>query len=794
MSQPPCAHCACCGGKPAKRQRICPSSILGSLNIFRIEKIRITPFGADSSKKLQGRSADVEPAYLGTDCGRVKEYFNSTEPLCVAVKKLRLDYDTVDDWVLAPLAHELSLLSKLSHSNIVKLVGFVEDAKEGVAWMILPWESNGNLREYVQSMDLKIPERVSLIFGVAQGIQYLHSRKPPICHGDLKSLNVLVNSANRAIITDFGSARPLGCVFALREGFETVQEHRQGTLDQEQVSVQTEVSQSGTFITLTGPKWTLRWAAPELLNGGLPSLASDIWAFGWICWEAITGKLPFPEANEVTVVLQVVEGQLPQLGDHNDLNQIHDLCSLMRDCWMLDPSKRPPARKCAVDISWMTRVTPSTPTIHGVSRPASAALLRARGWMNLKNGYTDNALHHFNQALDVAQSTGDQMGIVNAVEALAEVYYMMSDLPMAKAWYSRAQNMCIQSGETLGLANVFKGLGDVYASENEYAMAETLYSSAYNLYASLPNHQGIGNVIIGRAKICHMQDMHTRSRSLYMEAVTIFAGIGTQFGIATAKKGLGLTHYMMDEYSEAEADYIEARNIFIRIGDYLGVAQASQGLGDVYCASRQYSDAQAMYTYSHKVYLHFKDQRSAVHAALGQANVCFKTGLYSEAEATYEHLHRLSAQIDYAMGKAHALKGLGDVYSTRRQHSRAEESYLRARDIYARCADQLCLGNVAKRLANIYYMQGQYSNAENLYINARVLYSKVGDQHGLASVIHGLANVYYMNDEYSKARDSYILACIIYRRIRVRHGLESAIEGLESIDQSFLFDAVCPEC
>lgn len=98
-------------------------------------------------------------------------------------------------------------------------------------------------------------------------------------------MNVLVNSANGAIITDFGSARPLGCVFSLREGFETAHEHRQNALDQKEVSVQTEISQSGTFITMTGPKWTLRWAAPELLHGGLPNLASDIWAFGWICWE-----------------------------------------------------------------------------------------------------------------------------------------------------------------------------------------------------------------------------------------------------------------------------------------------------------------------------------------------------------------------------------------------------------------------------------------------------------------------------------------------------------------------------
>lgn len=192
--------------------------------------MRITPLGADSSKKLEGSSADVEPAYLGMDDGRAKDYCDSTEPPCVAVKKLRLDYDTVDGRVLAvsvvpssesafvpdilipkfqALAHEVSLLSKLSHPNIVKLVGFVEDVKEGAAWMILPWESNGNLREYVQSTDLEIPERVSLvcltvggvqevshsssiqIFDVAQGIQYLHSRKPSICHGDLKSVSVI---------------------------------------------------------------------------------------------------------------------------------------------------------------------------------------------------------------------------------------------------------------------------------------------------------------------------------------------------------------------------------------------------------------------------------------------------------------------------------------------------------------------------------------------------------------------------------------------------------------------------
>ena len=51
----------------------------------------------------------------------------------------------------------------LSHPNIIKLVGFVEDMQKGDAWMILPWEGNGNVREFLQSGEWDIPERIFLV-------------------------------------------------------------------------------------------------------------------------------------------------------------------------------------------------------------------------------------------------------------------------------------------------------------------------------------------------------------------------------------------------------------------------------------------------------------------------------------------------------------------------------------------------------------------------------------------------------------------------------------------------------
>lgn len=59
--------------------------------------------------------------------------------------------------------NELSLMASLSHANITELRGFVEDMENGNAWIITPWEANGNVREFLQSGEWDIPERVSLV-------------------------------------------------------------------------------------------------------------------------------------------------------------------------------------------------------------------------------------------------------------------------------------------------------------------------------------------------------------------------------------------------------------------------------------------------------------------------------------------------------------------------------------------------------------------------------------------------------------------------------------------------------
>ncbi|KIO17051.1 hypothetical protein M407DRAFT_85339, partial [Tulasnella calospora MUT 4182] len=183
---------------------------------------------------------------------------------------------------------------------------------------------------------------------VTRGVQYLHSRDPPICHGDLKSINVLVNSKCRAVLTDFGSARRL-----TKTAADTQTRRPENKAQPAPEFEATFCATSGTM-TLTGNEYTLRWAAPELLMDDEPGLSSDMWALGWICYEVMTNSVPFENVRKDAIIIKhVIDGKLPSVTDHARMSLIRQLCSLMAECWSVDPTKRPMAEDCRKSMTWM---------------------------------------------------------------------------------------------------------------------------------------------------------------------------------------------------------------------------------------------------------------------------------------------------------------------------------------------------------------------------------------------------------------------------------------------------------
>ncbi|KIJ10920.1 hypothetical protein PAXINDRAFT_16143 [Paxillus involutus ATCC 200175] len=213
-------------------------------------------------------------------------------PIDVAVKAMRTYL--ADDKRTKRLRREVRVWQNLKHVNVLPLFGTTMGFGRFPA-MVCPWLENGPLTSYLERRgnSLKIGERLALLHDVAVGLQYLHSQS--VVHGDLSGGNVLIRANGRACIADFGLSTLL-----------------------------TELGGS-TFATSFQARGTLRWAAPELyLNDQTsgdeenpprvpPTPRSDIYSFGGIMLQVLTGKIPYHYyPRDERVLLALSQGETPR--------------------------------------------------------------------------------------------------------------------------------------------------------------------------------------------------------------------------------------------------------------------------------------------------------------------------------------------------------------------------------------------------------------------------------------------------------------------------------------------------
>ncbi|TFK48177.1 kinase-like protein [Heliocybe sulcata] len=183
--------------------------------------------------------------------------------------------------------------------------------------------ADGDIRSYLGSRILSVQEVKKWLFNIAVGLNYLHDND--IVHADLRAVNVLVsrNSEGNEVpqITDFGLSRFIATTSA---------------------AAQIPSKQSKTEIT-----GNTRWLAPEviILKGHKHTRESDVWSFGWLCWEIATGTHPLPDLIEPAVYTEVAITYTRPRRDiecknTNGREIADELWILMEACWSRMPEKR----------------------------------------------------------------------------------------------------------------------------------------------------------------------------------------------------------------------------------------------------------------------------------------------------------------------------------------------------------------------------------------------------------------------------------------------------------------------
>jgi len=222
----------------------------------------------------------------------------------VAVKVIT---DVGMDTPFQDLQHEVFVMSKLSHPNLVELKGICLSP----LCMILDYFPLGSLNTHVQESSpiLTWNYRVNIALDIIKGMIYLHSKD--IIHRDLRSHNILVITLSEVAdvtvkVGDFGTAVALaGCTI--------------------------------------GGEFNYRWTAPEILSGTTYSEKIDLYSFGIVLWELLQAGFPFAEYKDLDQsckadqAKEIIAGLRPTIP--KDCPPLYH--EIILKCWANDPTTRP---------------------------------------------------------------------------------------------------------------------------------------------------------------------------------------------------------------------------------------------------------------------------------------------------------------------------------------------------------------------------------------------------------------------------------------------------------------------
>jgi B-Raf proto-oncogene serine/threonine-protein kinase len=234
--------------------------------------------------------------------------------------------------------NEVAVLRKARHVNVLLFMGCV--SKKGQLAIVTQWCEGSSLYKHlhVNESKFELLNVIEIARQTSQGMDYLHAKN--IIHRDLKSNNIFLHDDNFTVkIGDFGLA-----------------------------TVKSRWTGSGQFKQPTG---SILWMAPEVIrmcDDSPYTFQSDIYAFGIVLYELLSGMLPYCHiSNKDQILFMVGRGYLKP-----DLNNIRSdtpkaLRRLLTDCIKTTRTDRPLFRQVLVSLENLMR---SLPKIHrSVSEP-----------------------------------------------------------------------------------------------------------------------------------------------------------------------------------------------------------------------------------------------------------------------------------------------------------------------------------------------------------------------------------------------------------------------------------------
>jgi len=187
---------------------------------------------------------------------------------------------------LARFEREAKVLASLNHPNIAAIYGF-EDSGEAQA-LVMELVEGPTLAERIKSGTIPLDEALPIAKQIAEGLEYAHERG--IVHRDLKPANIKLTNNDAVKILDFGLAKAL-----------------EGDISATDISSSPTISRMATQAGII--LGTAAYMSPEQAKGKSVDRRADIWAFGCVLYEMLTGKMPFSGETATDTLAAVIRAE-----------------------------------------------------------------------------------------------------------------------------------------------------------------------------------------------------------------------------------------------------------------------------------------------------------------------------------------------------------------------------------------------------------------------------------------------------------------------------------------------------
>jgi len=244
------------------------------------------------------------------------------------------------------MEREAKAISALQHPNICTLYDI--GTQDGTDFLVMEYLEGQTLAERLVKGPLPIDQVLKIATEIAHALDKAHQRG--IVHRDLKPANIMLTKAG-AKLMDFGLAKPEVSIASKAVGPFTP-----STPTMNLASLTAAVSPLTQKGSIVG---TFQYMAPELLQGAEADARSDLFSFGCVLYEMITGRRAFEGKSQLSVFSSILEK------DPEPITASQPLTPPMLDrvisaCLAKDPADRiQSAHDVAMDLSWVSESAPS---------------------------------------------------------------------------------------------------------------------------------------------------------------------------------------------------------------------------------------------------------------------------------------------------------------------------------------------------------------------------------------------------------------------------------------------------